>query len=75
MKKVRIIKSHFKKHDKIIYEVMLNMDFSLLPSPEKPVNFFSKLCREIIGQQLASNAARAIFNRFTGLFPNKKIKT
>lgn len=73
MKKVRIIKSHFKKHDNIIYGVMLNMDFSLLPSPEKPANYFAKLCREIIGQQLASKAAKAILSRFTGLFPNKKV--
>jgi len=73
MNKAKIIKSHFKKHDRVIHKVMLNMDFNLLPSPEKPVNFFARLCREIINQQLASGAARAILGRFTNLFPDKKI--
>jgi DNA-3-methyladenine glycosylase II len=73
MKKLKTIKSHFKKQDKVIYEVILEMDFSLLPDPEKPSKFFAKLCRDIIAQQLSSKAAKAILDRFTDLFPNKKI--
>lgn len=49
------------------------MDFGLLRSSAKQVSFFAKLCQEIIGQQLAGKAAKAIHDRFTGLFPNKKV--
>jgi len=73
MGKVETIKNHFKKYDKVIYEVISTMDFTLLPTPERKSNFFAKLCREIIGQQLSSKAATAILKRFTGLFPKRKI--
>lgn len=39
--------------------------------PDKPENYFSRLCREIIGQQLADKASRAIFSRFEKLFSGK----
>ena len=72
MNKVNIIKSHFQKHDNVIYEVMRHMNLSLLPAHGKPANYFARLCREIISQQLASGAANAILDRFSSLFPNKK---
>lgn len=73
MEKVKIIKSHFKKQDPVIHKAMVKMDLNLLPKPKKSTNFFSKLCREIITQQLASGAAKAIRNRFIDLFPNREV--
>lgn len=68
MDKLQIIKSHFKKNDPVIYEIILKMDFRLLPRPKNSNDYFSKLCREIISQQLANRAADAILKRFLNLF-------
>jgi DNA-3-methyladenine glycosylase II len=57
----------------VIYRVMVKMDLEPLVRPKASTNFFAKLCREIITQQLASEAATAIRNRFSDLFPNKEI--
>jgi len=73
MKKVTQVKSHFKKCDQVIYRVILEMEEIGLPKPVAPTDYFAKLCREIISQQLASKAAQAILNRFLALFPNKKV--
>ncbi len=64
--------AHFRKVDRVIYRVMIKTDLRL-PEIEAPANYFTKLCREIVGQQLASKAANAIFTRFVNLFPNQKI--
>lgn len=72
MDKLHAIKSHFKKNDHLIYEIILKMDFRLLPRPKNSNDYFSKICREIISQQLGSGAANAILTRFLNLFPNKK---
>lgn len=73
VEKIEVIRSHFKKQDPVIYKVMVKMDFEFSVKPKPSTNFFAKLCREIITQQLASKAATAIRNRFTDLFPNKEI--
>jgi len=67
------VKAHFRKVDPIIHKVLVEMDFEPLPPPLKPASYFSKLCREIIAQQLASKAARAIIGRFYDLFDSKRI--
>ena len=72
-RKLEAVKSHFRKEDPIIYQVMVKKGLRPLPDPEKPAKFFGKLCREIITQQLASKAATAIRNRFADLFPNREI--
>lgn len=72
MNKLRLIKSHFKKSDPIIYEVLAKMDFELLAPPKNSKNYFSKLTAEIISQQLGGKAADAILKRFLNLFPRRK---
>ena len=68
--KNHIVLKHFQTVDPILYEAARKMGpFTLVKSDD----YFMSLCREIIGQQLAGKAAEAIFNRFVGLFPDKKI--
>ena len=64
---------HFKKADPIIYKILKKYDFELFQKPKNSATFFTKLCHEIISQQLAGKAARAIGGRFSDLFENKKI--
>ncbi|NQU83838.1 MAG: hypothetical protein HQ536_03945, partial [Parcubacteria group bacterium] len=52
--KVKKIKSHFKKADPIIYKIILEMKLEALKQSKTSADYFSKLCREIIGQQLGS---------------------
>ena len=74
MNKSHVVKSHFKKVDPIIYEVIVKMDSFILPHPQNSENYFAKLCREIISQQLGNKAADAILSRFLNLFPNQTPK-
>jgi len=64
---------HFQKNDKILFLVARRASLAEELKADKPENYFRRLCREIIGQQLASGAARAIFSRFENLFSNRKI--
>ena len=66
----QIIK-HFQKNDEVLFSVMKKMGPVQGLHPDKPENYFSRLCREIIGQQLADKASRAIFSRFEKLFSGK----
>ena len=66
--KIKKIKTHFKKVDPIICKVILEMKLAVLKQSKTSADYFSKLCREIIGQQLGSKSARAIVNRFNNLF-------
>lgn len=65
------ITSHFKKHDPIISKTINAMELEILTPPKSSHHFFKKLTREIIAQQLAGKAARAITNRFNQLLENK----
>ena len=67
------IKAHFKQQDLVIYSIMAKMPLTPLVSPRSSRRFFSQLCREIIGQQLAGKAAKAIHARFVALFPHAKV--
>ncbi len=71
--KVKKIKSHFKRIDPVIYKVILKMKLEVLVQSKSSSGHFSKLCKEIIGQQLGSKSARAIVKRFDKLFTSKKI--
>ncbi len=64
------IVTHFAKADPAMYSLIQKVSLDpLVPSND----FFRSLCREIIGQQLAGNAAHAIFTRFIKLFPKGRI--
>lgn len=69
--KIQTIKQHFKENDSIIYTVISAMELTPLKRTEEPENYFQKLCREIISQQLAGKAAEAIRTRFYELFDNE----
>jgi len=64
---------HFQKHDKILFLTAKKTWPIKELKADKPKNYFHRLCREIVGQQLASKASRAIFSRFEDLFSNRKI--
>lgn len=64
---------HFKKNDPVLYSVIQkNLPFKELEL-SRSHNYFRSLCREIVGQQLATKAAHKIFERFLTLFPSKRI--
>ena len=64
------VKKHFQKVDKNLYTLACSFDDISIGHSE---NYFLSLCREIITQQLAGGAARAIFGRFEKLFKNWKV--
>jgi DNA-3-methyladenine glycosylase II len=64
---------HFQKRDKVLFLVAKDRWPRKKLEADKPENYFRRLCREIIGQQLAGHVARVIFSRFEGLFSNKEI--
>ncbi len=64
---------YFQKNDEVIFLLAKKVGTVKELYADKPENYFHRLCREIIGQQLASGAARTIFSRFEALFTNKKI--
>ena len=66
------IARHFKKTDRILYNLMQKVGPIERLKPRSPNLYFRSLCREIIGQQLNGKVARVIFDRFTKLFPNQK---
>ena len=64
---------HFKKNDPILYPYFLKYG---VPEPIKkdlPNNYFLRLCRDILGQQLSGKASDAILKRFHSLFSNSQI--
>lgn len=64
------VKKHFQNVDKNLYTLACLFDDISIQHSE---NYFLSLCREIITQQLAGGAARAIFGRFEMLFVKEKI--
>ncbi len=70
--KLQAIK-HFQKHDKVLFSAIEEAGSIEELQPDKPENYFLRICQEIVGQQLAGKASRAIFSRFEALFPGKKV--
>lgn len=71
--KLKIIIQHFADNDPIIHDAIQRTNFSAWLKPRKTDEYFISLCREIVSQQLAGSAARAIFGRFKELFGNDPI--
>lgn len=64
------VRKHFTKVDPILSTLLsFGSDISIQHSE----NYFLSLCREILTQQLAGGAARAIFGRFEKLFTNETV--
>lgn len=61
---------HFKKSDPILHKASLGIEMQEITPP---IDYFLRLARTIIGQQLSVKAANTIFSRFEKLFLNVKI--
>ena len=72
MDKTKAVLAHFRKTDPVMFSIAKKSGV-LEIKPRRPNYYFYALCREIIGQQLAGSAAKAIFSRFEKLFPDCKI--
>ena len=70
--KTRAVLNHFQKTDPILFSIAKRVDIEQIESRETE-DYFHSLCHEIIGQQLAKNAACAIFDRFKKLFASERI--
>lgn len=67
------ILSHFKKHDPVLYSYAVRIGELEVIKKDLPENYFFRLCREIVCQQLSDKAGAAIFSRFQKLFPGDDI--
>jgi DNA-3-methyladenine glycosylase II len=65
---------HFKKNDPLIYPYFLKINIGPI-TKDKPENYFFRLCKEIICQQLSEKSGDAIFARFNNLFFDETVKT
>lgn len=61
------VKNHFKRTDPKLYGAINGTTWSTL---RRSHDHFTGLCRIIIGQQVSTKAAQAIFDRFCTLFSN-----
>lgn len=67
------IATHFSKSDKVIHEILKKMKLEQLKPQATPQEYFHRLTREIVGQQLSVKVADVIYKRFEALFGNKPI--
>lgn len=67
------ILNHFKLKDKTLYKWALKVGELEEIKKDRPSNYFSRLCYEIVGQQLSGRVASVIFARFKKLFPGNKV--
>lgn len=66
----KMIIEHFKKTDIVLYGASIKFGIDKI----QPVDdYFLKLVRSIVGQQLSVKAASTIYSRFEKLFPKNKI--
>ena len=64
---------HFQKYDKVLFSAIEKVEPIEELQIDGPERYFSRLCQEIIGQQLTGKASKTIFSRFKELFSGKKI--
>lgn len=68
MLKLKEISSHFKKTDPLMYDLFKATKVEILEKESDSSNYFSRISREIIGQQLSGKVATVISKRFVSLF-------
>jgi len=66
-------KAHFEKVDPVLFEALSKVGEFRQVEPSLPSEYFTALCRAVIGQQLSTKVARVIFKRFLLLFPEQKL--
>lgn len=67
------IRNHFRRADPKLFKVLQNIGDLGKVSPIPPKEYFSRLCENIIGQQLSSKVADTFTERFRALFLRKQI--
>jgi DNA-3-methyladenine glycosylase II len=73
MQNINKVVSYFNEVDPLMYSLLKDVKIDLLKRNDNSHEYFIKLCREIIGQQLSGKAAGSIIKRFDFLFKNEKI--
>lgn len=66
-------RDHFRKADPRLFKVLQGIGDLEDISPIPPKEYFSRLCREIIAQQLSGKVADTFIERFRALFLRKQI--
>ena len=66
-------RDHFRKADPKLFKVLQKVGDVGKVSSIPPKEYFSRLCENIIGQQLSSKVADTFTERFCALFPKKSI--
>jgi DNA-3-methyladenine glycosylase II len=74
MSDIKKVRQHFKKHDAVIYLVVMktNYDDWIGPVTDEE-EFFVRIANSIVSQQLSVKAADTIINRFLDLFPKREV--
>ncbi len=68
------ILNHFKSSDPLIFEILKKVNLNNWFGGEVlPDRYFVALCRDIVGQQLSSKAAAAIYKKFLILFSSNEL--
>ncbi len=62
---------HFQKNDPRLYEYFIKVGELYEIKKDKPANYFHRLCKEIICQQLSDKSGDTIHDRFRKLFPKR----
>ncbi len=62
------IQNHFKRTDPVLYAAARGVGKLEKIEPKNPREYFTDLCRKIVGQQVSGKAAESIFGRFLALF-------
>ncbi|MDO8504179.1 MAG: DNA-3-methyladenine glycosylase 2 family protein [bacterium] len=67
------VKNYFRRTDPKLFKVLEEVGKLEEIKPISSREYFSHLCREIIGQQLSGKVVRIFLERFKNLFPKKHI--
>ncbi len=64
------VKDHFRRVDPTLFSIIDQVVDTVGPiTLTRSIDYFSSLCREILGQQLSDKASSAILSKFKKLFP------
>ena len=75
MTDIKKIREHFKKHDSVVWPVVLRTDYGEWIKPiHSEQEFFVRIAKSIVSQQLSVKAAATINGRFLDLFPKRELR-
>jgi DNA-3-methyladenine glycosylase II len=73
MKDYRRALTHFQTVDPILYQAGKQFAPEIMLDFYRPDNYFERLCRSIVGQQLSTKAAATIWDRFQNLLSDSVV--